>query len=396
MRGFGPHSPLSTLGLSVVAIAAVALPAEAQGRSGKWEIEVHAGGVGATKSHGGIANLPGPGAPFSTASIFPPPAPQIVVTSTSRKESSWYFGDGALLFNQAAASVSANPVAMTGAFSARLVALDPVLGRSLGGPARGGSVGVRISRALTSRLEAETGIEYGLSHLQITSNNLNAIDATRASFVDAFNGLLGSNPGRTIKSITSTAAVEHGNAHELVGTGALIVNVRSAGRLVPYGTFGAAVTAIAGRLPSAALNGNYQFQNNASGVQIDESDNVLVHDNRARSSIAGILGAGIKYYVSSRWGVRLDARVSVGKDTTRTTLDATPHVVLGTQPAGRSTLNADPTIQFGNSTGPVTSLGVTAISPSTLSGPALSGIRTMTGTGLAAQMNVTGGVLRRF
>src|SRR4029077_9996962 len=111
-------------------------------------------------------------------------------------------------------------------------------------------------------------------------------------------------------------------------------------------TVGASLNAITGKLPSATLKGNYQFQN-ASGSQFNESDNVTVRDPRAGRPVAGILGGGVKYHVSPRWGIRVDARVSLSKNTARTVLDATPNVVLGTVPAGRSALNADPTIQFG-------------------------------------------------
>ena len=69
-------------------------------------------------------------------------------------------------------------------------------------------------------------------------------------------------------------------------------------------------------------------------------------------TVAGILGGGVKFNVSPRWGIRLDARVSLSKNTARTALDATPNVVMGGLPAGRFLFLAPTTIMFSNSTLP--------------------------------------------
>ena len=105
----------------------------------------------------------------------------------------------------------------------------------------------------------------------------------------------------------------------------------------------------------------------------------------------------MKYRVSPRWGIRLDARVSLSKNTASTVLDATPHVVLGQLPAGRLVLNTDPTLVFtNNSTDPVTSLGVTAVAASTLTGPAMTGVRTFSGSGVSSHATITAGIFWRF
>jgi hypothetical protein len=386
----------TSIAVSLLSSASVVSTAVAQtNASGKWEIELHSGGLLPSNTTAGRASLPGPGAAFTTAGLYPPPAPQVIVMATSRRESSWYFGDGAILFNQAATALAANPLAMTGAFAGRMVSLDPVLAGSLGEARRTGSIGARVSRQLTPRLSAELSVDYGLARLEITPANRQSIEATRASFIEAFNGLITSNPGRTLKSLTSTAALDDGSAHQLFTSGALVINLMTSGRIVPYVTAGASLNAITGTLPSATLNGNYQFQN-ASGSQINESDSVTVTDARAARSVAAILGGGVKYHVSARWGVRVDARVSLSKNNAGTVLDASPNVVLGTLPAGRFALNSDPTLQFGNSADPVTSLGVTAISPSTLSGPAITGLGTWSGRGVTGHGDITAGLFWRF
>ena len=135
-------------------------------------------------------------------------------------------------------------------------------------------------------------------------------------------------------------------------------------------------------MPSAILKGNYQFLLTNGGL-VNATDNVTVRDARDDRTVAGILGGGLKYHVSPRWGIRLDARVSLSKNTASTVLDATPNVALGQLPTDRGVLNAEPTIQFSNnSSTPLTRQGVTAVAASTLTGPAMTGLRTFSGSGV--------------
>jgi hypothetical protein len=225
--------------------------------------------------------------------------------------------------------------------------------------------------------------------------NRDSIEATRASFISAFTGLIASNPGRVLRSVTSTATVEGGRAHHLFTSGALVINLRPSARLAPFATVGAGLISVHGERSSATLTGNYQFSN-LSGALFNETDAVTVTDRRDTRSFAGVLGGGVKYDVSSRWGVRLDARVFLTGNPGSTNLDAEPIVALGQLPAGRVTLNADPTIQFGNSPNPVTALGVTAVAPSSLSGPAIAGFRTWAGKGVITHTNLAVGLFWRF
>ena len=71
----------------------------------KWEVEVHGGGTVATNPTCGTAALPAAGTPFT------------VGQRSSRRESSWYFGDGAVLLNQVNTALGA---------TAKITALDPV------------------------------------------------------------------------------------------------------------------------------------------------------------------------------------------------------------------------------------------------------------------------------
>ncbi len=379
----------------VVCLAAVfATPAAGQSAaSGKWEVEFHGGGMLPTNPTGGTVSLPAQGELFTSVSNVPALGPAV---HASRRQSSWYFGDGASIFNGLADTLVANNQAQ---FAGRLATLDPVLGRSLGAERRGGSIGARVSRVLTPRLQrrAERRLQPGAA--QITRANSDAIEATRASFIPAFSGLLvpsglAINVNRVLNSVTSVAALEPGSSHQLSTSGALLINLRTSGDVIPYATVGASLISTIGGMPSATLAGNYQFL--SVGAPMNESDTVTVRDARDAHTVAGILGGGVKYNVSPRWGIRLDARVSLSKNTAGTTLDATPNVVMGGLPAGRFMFLAPTTIMFSNSTLPVTGQGVTVIGTSTLTGPALTGFRTFSGSGVSTLTNIAAGLFWRF
>jgi len=348
----------------------------------KWEVEFHGGGLFSTNPTGGTISLPAPGQPFMTVPLTPTASPL-----PSRYEPSWYFGDGTLLFNQAATALGQLPD--------QIVPLDAVLARPLGEHRGGGSAGVRVSRVLTPRVTAELSVDYGFATLRITPANGAAIETTRASFNQAWRRVILFNPNRVLNNLTSTATLADGSARQLFTSGAVNINLTTSGALIPYVTVGAGVVSMTGDVPSATLTGNYQFRL-GSGPPVDETDNVTVHDARTRHTLAGVLGGGVKYHVSSRWGLRFDARVALSKAAANTELDATPTVARLT-PAGRGSLGGAPSIQFSNnSTDPVTSTGVTAVAASSLTGPPLSGYRTFTGSGAMSHANVTIGVFLRF
>ncbi len=380
---------LGRLALCLIAVVAMALPAGAQTTGGKWEVGFHGGGMWPTNPTGGTVSLPGPGPVFTTASGANPPP-------TSRRVSSWYFGDGALLFDQAASSLAmqtGSPLALSG----RITTLDPVLGRSLGRWRSGGSIGVSVVRALTPRLSAELNVDYGLQRRQITQSNSDAIEATRASFIPAFAGVITVNPNRVLNSVTSTATLDSGSRRQFVASSTLIVNLRTTGNVVPYATFGAGLISITGNTPSATLRGHYQFLLGTNRAPINETDSVTVGEAGDNQTFAGILGGGVKYHMSPRWGIRLGVRVALSRNAANTVVDASPNVALGQPPAGRGVLGAEPSIQFSNnSSDPLTVLGVTAVAASTLTGPAITGLRTFSESGISTHTNITAGIFWRF
>jgi hypothetical protein len=370
----------------------LAQPAAAQATAErKWEVEIHSGGMLPTNPTAGTVSLPGPG------EVFTRPGDR-----TSRRESSWYFGDGTTLFNQVAAQtaedtrqVPVNPFFVNPelGFSPRIASLDPALGRSLGRWKRGGSFGVRVSRALTPRRNAELSVDYSVAPLQITQANSDAIEATRASFDAAFRRWTSLLTTFTPISVSSNAAFESGGGHQVFTSGALNINLRTTGSIVPYATVGAGLISTTGATPGATLTGNYQWRliplPPFLPIIFNETDSVAVTDSRDKHAAAAVLGGGVKYHVSPRYGIRVDVRVSLARNSARTLLDARP---LGSRPAtdpsSQGVMNppSNPTIVFS------TSPNVTP----TLSGPQITGLPTYTGSGIVGHTNIAAGIFWRF
>ena len=343
----------------VVLAMACALPASAQ----SWELELHVGGLAASRPTEGTERLPPPGVPFITRPGGP-----------SRRESSWYFGDGVSLFNEVNARLGGN---------GRIIALDPVLLSGLERPG-GGDVGLRLGRRLNPRLGVELSLDYALASAQMTRASLDGIEATRASFITAWNGLIATGPF-TSPSVTSTADVREKGPHQLLVTGALNFNLKTQGKLVPYLTVGGGLVRHTGDTPGATLTGNYRFRI-AGLIPIDETDNVSVRYT-SEGSWVGLFGAGFKYQLSARFGLRADIREHLGSRKTVTLVDARPVVAVLT-PADSIASLTIPGIQFANnpSTGQLSSL----------SGGPVDGFVTFTGTGRESHLTFVGSVFLRF
>jgi len=338
----------------------------------KWEIEFHGGGIFSTNPDGGTATLPGPGAGFTTES-----------GSTSRAISSYYFGDGALLFNQFIAQVvTLGPCA---GVCTNITPLDPVLTSRTAERDNGGAFGFRISRDITPRWAIEANFDYSLANLRINSAGVNGIEASRASWATGWTNFFSISTG-TGPVVTSTSAIDRSEGHQIFGTAGVNVNLLTEGKVIPYLSFGGGALANTGDLPSAALVGNFQI--NFFGAPYNNTDAVLVNWTMPGVQGVGYVGGGFKYYVTPRWGIRLDVRDYLSGNGLKQYVSASPLVATLTPAqaiAGPATLNPD--IQFSNDP---------PSGPDTLSGPALTRFRTFSGDGIRNQIVVSGGIFFRF
>jgi hypothetical protein len=353
----------------VFTLLAVAAPAAADG---PWEVGCHGGAIVSNHPKGGTGSLPAPGAPFTTITGLP-----------SRRVSSWFFGDGAALLNQVSAARGSG---------ATLTALDPVLTTSVVRRNSAGSFGCRTGRQINARYTAEIGIDYSVGGLTLSDASRAGIEASRAGFVSAFSAPLPPGQGGQAPIVTATAsaAIDEPRGHQVFTTGVLHINLRTAGSIIPYASVGGGVALNGGGTPSAALTGNYRFTSPpgapmAGLLAHDETDTVKVRHSVDRRAFVGVVGGGIKYAVTPRWGVRLDVRAHLSRNRITNMLDARASVLTLPSAAVR-VLGASPAVQFSASTA----------ASSTLSAPPLDGFQTFRGRGTHVQFHVAPGLFWRF
>jgi hypothetical protein len=335
---------------------ASALAATPKASAQSWEVEVHGGLAWTNSPSTGSGSLAG----TSSASGTTVP--------------SWYFGDGAMALNQALTSFGS---------TVQLSALDGALQGPFFQGSTGGVLGLRVARRLTSRFAAEFSFDNAFSQIQAISGSVTALDAASTSFISAWNALLAA-PSHGTQTVTSTTSVSHGSRR--FATGAVVVNLTTGGRVVPYATAGAGVVTSGG--PSARVSGSYRFTvvqlpigSTVPAASYSETDTVTIGRSDT-SGPAGVFGGGVKIAVG-RGGLRIDVRDHL-MGSNGVTVTTTPTSQPQT-PTGIFVLGTSPPLQFS------TVAGV----PSTLS-QALSQVPTFHGTGMENQVELTVGWYWRF
>jgi hypothetical protein len=322
-----------------------------------WEIEFHGGAFFSTNSGTGQPFLLPTGTPFMTDAIVPEPTLQV---------SSFMFGDGATLANLVAANVGGGPI----------VPLDPVLARSLGRRDNGPSLGFRLGRDFGRWFNAEMNFDWSSTPVQIPDNLLAQIEATRASFGTFF--IMSTKEGAILD-------VKRSAGSQLFYTGVLNVNLKPEGKVIPYVSFGGGAVTDVGPKPHAGIFGQYSFTPGATLQQGTDLVNLEAGDKN-RTHWVAVLGFGVKYYATPRWGLRLDLRDHVTSNSLDTFLSANPFVETVT-PGEVASFTTNPSIQFSNDP---------SLAQSSLSGPAINRIRTFKSNGIDNQLNMSVGVMYRF
>jgi hypothetical protein len=321
----------------------------------KWDIEVHAG-IAATHSPvAGSAILPTTGA----------------IVQGEISASTFYLGDGARLFNQNLGVVTGAPAASL------IVPLDAVLLGASTTREIGPAIGVRLQRAITNRLAVQVDGDLSLDHLAFKPEVLTAIEAARASYATALSRALSVSPLTSAVSSVATIS-DHQFAPQLFATGALVFNLKTSGKVIPYVLGGAGVVFNGGNTPSATLVANYSLDKPA---QLLGTDAVTITYGEDGLSVLGLGGGGFTYDLSPRWGIRVDAREYLYKNSATNTIDISP--TLGFQSTGQSF----PVVDVG-------ALKFATASP--LNGTPVSAFPTFTGTGIQGHLTVSAGFFLRF
>lgn len=313
---------------------------------------------------GGSAGSLSPGQPFTTA-----------FGGQSRRVSSWLLGDGTVLANDALQDMG---------FTSAVTPLDSVVfGRAFEARS-GGTAGFRIGRQLSSRISAEFTMDFSRVRPKMIPQALADAEATRASFIPAFNDLVRDPIIENVEVTSVTTVLDPGA--EILSTGVLSYALKSDGRMIPYVSGGAGLVSFLGDEPGLMLEAHYQFD--VVGSSFDETDTVVVRS--VAPGFVGVVGGGVRYYLSSRWGLRGDLRVYFG-GSPETQVDLTPSFVAATLAGGLVIASdSDPSIQFSN--GPQTQ----GIPRSSLAGPEVRELVTFSGSGSMVKSALTVGSFWRF
>jgi hypothetical protein len=332
--------------------AAQAAPGAARDRS--WELEVHGGWLFNDRRRSGSGGLPSTGAVVGG---------QISVTS-------FFFGNGSRLFND-------NQAAIPGGLPS-IVPLDPLLlGSSLRWQRNIGTVGLRISRRIARRFTVEFSGDYDRTALALPHSTPDSIDVTRASIEQAIGSAV-SGLGAPATVSTSATVNQRLRGTQLSATGALLIHLRETTRLTPYVAVGGGAIFNRTDTPSVTVTSRYEL---GAAAEIVGTDSVRLHYTIKDRQYIGLVGAGVKYRLSPRWGLRVDARARLYPNRITNFVDATPDVVLRStgSPFPRVDLQA---LQF-SSTAPLT-------------GAPIANAATFATSGLRTQVGMAAGLILRF
>lgn len=356
--------------LVIAAVLALGAPALAQSTSThrRWDVEGYAGAAITRVPDGGTITLPPAGLPIATSN------PQF----PSRGVATWFFADGARLINDASAAFG---------LPTRIAAFDDALSAFNGGSTTGATFGVRLRRQLTVRTFVEAALDLSAQSRGLPDALQTAMEASRASFAPVFTTLFGSGPFTEV-SADATLSGATGSSREMALTGAWQWEIGSFGAFVPYVTGGGGIVRALGDGTSSVLEGRYRATaapQNQTPAPFDETDVLTTRVTSATTWLA-VAGGGLRRNLSDRLGLRLDARVHIGPNTTRAEVDARPLIATAT-PAGFAELLVNPAVQFSNdlTTGRRSSLGDT-----------LGGFEMFSGSGLQSRFLITAGITVRF
>jgi hypothetical protein len=356
---------------ATVTAIAVPQPASAQSasaRSSRWTVEIYGGTASTSEATGGTTGAAFPvGTPFTTQTNAP-----------SRRQPSWFFGDGSKLLNE----VLADFAAIDGTTLPRIVPLDAIVTTAATRRTSGTTIGLRVARRLSPRLTLEGSAERTTGSQVFTDAAATGLEQSRESFDAAFKAMLGTAPVTGL-SVSSTLAVHEGGSTRTRISGAARWTMFSGNRLSGHLLAGAGVELNGGADLQAVLNGNYAFRLFATSP-MNETDRAVVTIAAPSTALLGVAGGGLSYDLSARVGIRADVRLSVSPNKSTTTVSGAPNV-LAQAPAGVLPSLTRPGIQFSSTAGV----------PSSLSGAALTHT-TFTGSGLHRHVSFTVGIFRRF
>jgi len=358
---------VAVMGCLVLAASAAGQTPAAPPRPPRWAVTLYGGWTAGAAPSGGSAIDPFPtGAPFTTVEGLP-----------SRAHASWYFGDGAALFNEVATQFSR----IAGRPFPQLVPLDSALraagSRRDAGPLYGGSVAMRVRPRLWLELRVETG-PGSVPAASFIDAATRASEAFKAALAD----VLGTAPV-TALSVTSTVVRDEASTGQVRTTLGLRWDARNRGRLAAHAALGGGLGLRTGTSPEIRLSGDYRFSLYGTSP-MQEADRVVVRFDDAETTPVGYVGAGLTWELRRQWGFRIDAEILVAGNGSTTFVTATPSTTPSTLPAALPS-RTTPAIQFSTQAGARSSLSGTPYTATTFEG-----------SGVVLSPRVVAGLVVRF
>jgi hypothetical protein len=319
----------------------------------KWEVEVH-GGLSRASLPGGYTLLPTP----ETYALDGSGAQGY----QSSRVSSWYIGEGAELIGATT--------------SLQDTLLKPMIDPS------DKFYGFRVTRKLKKWLSAEFSLDRS-SKLEMKSGVVDGIKAADTTFKKFWQRL--NVPGNAETS--STYALVQDGGHETFTTGAFVINLPKKFGIHPYATVGAGFLFTEDKGLGATLQGSY------GGPTALETDTASIKLTRSSNrALTEMVGFGIKIYLTTHVGLRLDARAYFNKNTMTTMLNT----------AHTNTANMAWVVKAETKTGAPPAPSIQLLSGpgfqaySTLSGPTISNTKLYYGYGSQRTIPVSIGLFYRF
>jgi hypothetical protein len=250
----------------------------------------------------------------------------------------------------------------------------------------GPGFGVRLARRITPWISGELNVDSTAGSVKMTRAAVDGIEATRASFTPMWSSLIatGSTLFLTPDFSSGTSFREDTDFRHTLVTGAVNVELPGTGRISPYLTAGGGAILRSGDLPTAVLEGRYNFRFLGT-APFEQSDIVTVRYRQKDTSGVVLFGGGVKFALTARQGLRADVRVHVSANSLDTLVDAHPAWVQAT-PAFTISSGTTPALVFSN----------TSTTRPNLTGPAIVDLETFTGSGRDIQTHFTVGYFVRF
>jgi hypothetical protein len=363
---------------ALIVIAATGRAAQAQGSPGdvgqraaaqpptdsKWRLTFRGGGTLPGGASSGVSALPLPGIPIN-----------LINGLGTHDVPSWFFGDGASILNSTVAPIGHALTPIDGLLT------SPSIRRQ-----RGAAFGLSISRSLSPRYRLDFAVDGSLTAPTFTPAARSTLEASRASFDDAFSALFQIHPGAfTNTAVTATSSVHEGDRMEWLVSGAIDVTLHRTARSEWHATVGAGVVVDPGTGASATLLGHYTFVATPFLPAYDETDAVTISSKRTTRPLV-LIGGGWSHDLSRRWGLAADARVTLSGVGETTSVATTPKAALQSPGQGLILIiSQTPSVVFSNVASPPSSLSTR-----------LSSFTTFVATGVQVRAELTAGIFLRF